>query len=489
MRAKWLVLTLLLCCDIASGAPPFAAGFITGPDSVLYVYWVHPDIYCYEQGMDTTGVEVLLVPGDAEGTYAVASKVAFPTLAYLLSFSVNIYQGDLYEEQPGDQYSPFKYGVYRDHNDSCPLSPPIAVGANVLCGGGPCVEEWAENDVRVPNLSGERLWVAFQWEDSTPAAPQLRCLISPPGQPKSMFGTDDGAGFVWSRLNFNPAFRQRLLGLTALSLTPVAGWRRELPGAVPPDMFAIESFSADGVDSMMISRPDTLIHRLPFRAIDSVHIYSVYGGLRDESYAAAVFDAGRIAPIRTEIALDGYQNDWYDARFCISNLGEDSIELTIGYDQTVAAQDTVIGVPGLESVEIPCRVLIPPPDTGRVSALLQAGDRRYYPHLLSASFPDPGQTDAVDTWTQNGEEPVGLCIYPNPCMRRAYIYTTGMSATASVVIYNILGQVVARLSVPPGAGAVWDGRDRAGRPVPAGVYHARMAGKDGYCSKRLVILR
>ena len=58
------------------------------------------------------------------------------------------------------------------------------------------------------------------------------------------------------------------------------------------------------------------------------------------------------------------------------------------------------------------------------------------------------------------------------------------------MIYDVRGRVVRSLAVGPSTRAVeWDGRGRAGTPVPAGVYFARFRTQEGISTQKLVKIR
>lgn len=61
---------------------------------------------------------------------------------------------------------------------------------------------------------------------------------------------------------------------------------------------------------------------------------------------------------------------------------------------------------------------------------------------------------------------------PNPSTGPVLV-RAATQATVTVSVYDVNGRRLAELSGPSGA-AEWDGRDLAGRPVPSGVYFARV---------------
>ena len=71
-----------------------------------------------------------------------------------------------------------------------------------------------------------------------------------------------------------------------------------------------------------------------------------------------------------------------------------------------------------------------------------------------------------------------LRIFPNPAsgrLRFALAPPAGREA-ATVLVYSVAGRLVARLPLAAGATVEWDGRDRSGRPVPSGLYLAKIEG-------------
>ena len=110
-----------------------------------------------------------------------------------------------------------------------------------------------------------------------------------------------------------------------------------------------------------------------------------------------------------------------------------------------------------------------------------------------------GQTDADGDpgATMGDTEPGALVLEsaPNPADGPVRLTITGNvigGEPPQITIYNSSGHAVRSL-VADGAGGrttvVWDRRDAIGRPVPAGVYHARAAAGDRASERRLILLR
>ena len=84
--------------------------------------------------------------------------------------------------------------------------------------------------------------------------------------------------------------------------------------------------------------------------------------------------------------------------------------------------------------------------------------------------------------------------FPNPFNSGTMIgFTLPDRGAATLTIYNLLGQRVARLVEGEGRAGVhsihWDGRDDRGRDVAAGVYLYRLKSATHVQTRKLVLLR
>ena len=85
-------------------------------------------------------------------------------------------------------------------------------------------------------------------------------------------------------------------------------------------------------------------------------------------------------------------------------------------------------------------------------------------------------------------------IQPNPFTTQTAIHYTVPSEGAGVAIklYDIRGRLVRTLVDRNQAGGVheaaWDGRDGAGREVPAGVYFVRASSADETVTRKVLVL-
>ena len=78
--------------------------------------------------------------------------------------------------------------------------------------------------------------------------------------------------------------------------------------------------------------------------------------------------------------------------------------------------------------------------------------------------------------------------YPNPFNGSTIIEFSGLvKESQSVEIYDIAGRLVKNLPIDGGNSVVWDGRDRSGSDVSAGIYFARVTGNNKTIRKMLYL--
>lgn len=88
---------------------------------------------------------------------------------------------------------------------------------------------------------------------------------------------------------------------------------------------------------------------------------------------------------------------------------------------------------------------------------------------------------------------LGLAAAPNPfALRTRILVGLSRGGPVALAVYDVEGRLVRELAqgeLGAGSRAIeWDGRDRAGRPVAAGVYTLRLAAGDGTRSAKLTVL-
>lgn len=90
--------------------------------------------------------------------------------------------------------------------------------------------------------------------------------------------------------------------------------------------------------------------------------------------------------------------------------------------------------------------------------------------------------------TGNGSQPAAVWCEPNPFRRTTAVSLRLAAARPEELrIYDASGRPIRTLAVSPPV--VWDGRDDAGRPVPAGTYFIRLEGAGRAESGRVTLLR
>jgi subtilisin family serine protease len=134
-----------------------------------------------------------------------------------------------------------------------------------------------------------------------------------------------------------------------------------------------------------------------------------------------------------------------------------------------------------------------------IALLLEASPGLSYPEILSrleANAADRGQVgydyafgygrlDVYATLTQSTGVPAagsgpaaeGISVWPNPHASDVRLGLPAMAGEGAVRIFDAGGRLVRSLDTGAGDGVIrWDGRDEAGRVLPAGTYFARWRG-------------
>ena len=87
-------------------------------------------------------------------------------------------------------------------------------------------------------------------------------------------------------------------------------------------------------------------------------------------------------------------------------------------------------------------------------------------------------------------ERVSLSVFPNPFRSATSLAVRTGAASAVISIFDALGRQVARFAdVTPGTSVRWNGRDAAGRVLPAGVYLVRLKDGRSVATARVLLLR
>jgi hypothetical protein len=480
---------LILSWSYSQASPPIFGGFATGPDSGQYLFWFHPDLYAYEQGIPETGGELNLAPGEVAGVYIVAQRADFPFMTYLTDFSVRIYPDDLFPGLPGDQFSSFNYAVFRHGNDSLPLMPPLRSGQNSLCGGIPCAEQWATNPISLLNIAGEDLWLGFQWAETTPSAPQIRCRILSGAGAFNRFGSMTGNIYSWNILEYAPQFRMRYSGVMPSELSSRYGQRRPTVTSMPPDNFLINCFASDSARAQYFCGADTLIFRLPGK-YDSISITSIYDDSPDSSSLVVAFDEEKILPVAASIDFPGRAVARNAFDLLLTNDRVDPIDLILGCDTTtIRGSGRKVTIDGFQTVAVSFAITVPDGDSVSSFITIQDDEGKYYPLLTPVVYPLDQQTPVEDAEPMPVRPQHGFDIFPNPSLGKIQFRIYDRAGGARLEIFNIAGQKVTEVTTAAGITAVWDGRDRQERPLPSGIYFVRMKDSDATTCRKIVLLR
>jgi hypothetical protein len=474
--------------------PPESGGFMTGQDSALYICWFHPQLHCYEQGIDTDKPEEMIHPSEEPGHYCMIQRGLFPAFSCINGFSAKIYQGDEFPDLPGDKFSPFGYAAYFEGGDSLPNQPAIAAGRNRLCEGVPCGDEWVFNPIGLPDPAGENIWFGFEWDYETPTAPAIMGLVLSHAYSFNKIGIQSGEFYQWQNMQYAVIFRNSFLSLLEADTSVSEGWRRSLKPETRPDGFQIKCYhgSLEGGSSPYICGVDTLIFQAPDGMVDSAAIFALYEGIPDDSAIILRFDGNLVTPII--VGLDYLEHDKilnqyvYDLK--IANLHQNSLELILGFDSNwVEGSDRRITIVGESMESVRLAVYDGTSGERRIPLVIQDRLHRYYPYLVMIEYPPQGPTGIDD---QQEDMPLPsdyLIAYPNPKTGEGNVHLKSEIKLVLIEVFNIVGQKVYENSSDYSGEIIWDGCGRAGAKLPAGIYFARIRDLKGtVLTKKLIIL-
>ena len=495
MKTALLFLILLYLIAPLAAIPPGSGGFMTGQDSALYIYWFHPQLHAYKQGIDSDKPESPISPPPDTG-YCMIQRGTFPAFSYIDAFSVKIYQGDDYPEFPGDQFSPFGYSAYFEGDDSLPNQPAVVQGTNRLCDSVPYGDEWVFNSIGLPNPAGENIWFGFEWDHETPTAPAIMGLVRSDVIYFNKLGIKSGSGesYQWQNIQYAMIFRSYFLSLLEADTSVSVGWRHLLERQTRPDGFQIECYheSLEGGSSQYICGVDTLIFQAPDGMVDSAAIVALYEGVPDDSAMILQFDGNLVMPIVVELDYlehDKVLNQYvYDLK--ITNLYQDSLKLVLGFDRNwVEGNDHRITIAGESMESVPLAVHDGVSGERRIPLVIQDKLHPYYPYLIMIEYP-PQEPTGIDDRQEDMPLPSDYLIaYPNPKTGEGNVHLKSEIKPVLIEIFNIVGQKVYESSSDCSGEIIWDGRGRSGAKLPAGIYFARIQDMKGtVLTKKLILL-
>lgn len=489
MRSIIVMILMTVIVDYASGTPPIAGAFLTGSDSTRYIIWFHPELHLCEQGRDGYNEELNLTAGEEPGWYTVVQKAEFPFISFITDFRVKINQADIYPDLPGDQFSRFEYSVYRNGDDSLPLQPAVCRGENSLCGGIPCDERWVVNNTGWLNIEGRDMWFGFDWADSTPAAPQIKCLFLPPDDAHDYLGIMTSEYYSWQEIAYSPVFRYRFMTPFACDTIIASGWRRRLDYDTRPDSFLIRGYDMAGDSLIMQCRvgSDTLMTCIANDLVDSVEIISCYGICPDDSHLTLVYDRQRSGPIQAAVDFEKVPASGY-FDLIVRNTGSSILNLVFSHGSVLEGLPDEITLDGNQTAVIPVSANLSESDSLDLMIIIRDKQQQFYPILVKAAYPPQDPTETDDENVPVLPDRAGIELYPNPFHDIMKIRAKKHIRADRIEIFNLIGQKVFEKRMHPGIEIIWDGCDSSGRRLPAGVYFARIRCSGGSDAVKKIIL-
>jgi hypothetical protein len=462
---------------------------MTGADSGIYVFWFHPSLHAYEQGIDGEVEELNLAPGDVVGQFSFVQKSPFPFMSYITDYRVKINRGDIFPYLAGDQFSPFGYSMYYDSPDSLPVQPAASEGNGRFCGGEPCGDLWAENQINWLNLDGADMWFGLDWADSTPSAPQIKATILPNAKDYNLWGERVGEVYFWNRSMYYLIFRYRFLTPFTIDSQVEPGWRRPLEMVTRPDSFLIKCHGV--ISSQYIVGTDTLYFQIPPGKVDSVEVFTFHDNRLEDTSLILRFIDDMVAPLTAEVSFEKKTLMSYDFNLIISNCGPEAMELILGYDNNqLECLDAVPSVGGYETAVVPFRLTATESDSLELLITIQDKGQFHYPLLVSAVYPPRDPTDVEEEGDSPGIPDIRIRTYPNPCHGRMVISLPRSVQHSTIELFNVIGQKIKEWSSVGGRDVTWDGRIEGGARLPAGIYFVRVTDSRGAVqSKKIILLR
>jgi bacillopeptidase F len=249
--------------------------------------------------------------------------------------------------------------------------------------------------------------------------------------------------------------------------TTVDAWRAA--GIVP--VFCLANF---GPGASTTRPPGNYANTLGVGATNSSDLIASFSS-RGPSPAGAVFPADTRKPeisapgqsVRSSIPGGGYQN-WNGTSMAAPHVAG-----------TVALM--LQGNPNLDLATIRAQLIGTAVDRGAAGYDFDYGYGR-----LDAFAATTAAVAGVET--QGGPGVLRLQVEPNPS-RGPVRFAHGGGSAASIAVFDLAGRRVWSASVPGTSGGIeWDGRDRDGRMLPAGVYVVRLADGPSAVSRRVLRL-
>ncbi len=492
MKARFFpVAILIFFCGPLAAVPVMMAGFASGPDSIEYLYWFHPQLHCYRMSLIEGGTQYPIIAGVEPGDYCLAQRLSLPAFSYLDRFDVMVLPFDQFPEYAGDQYSPFRYLLFKDGPESCPAQKPLVSGQNAYCSNQPCESNILENELRCSLLSGGEYWFGIQWMYETPAAPQFLGVLRPDLFKYNSLGIKEGNEYHWGNSSYLLSLRSYLCGLTKLGTENSVGHLEKMLPQDSPDSFMIEYYGAGEYAALMVG-VDTLICPAPQFPIDSAVISPYYDNMKREPYSVAPSVKPRL-PLTMELTYAGKHEsqDIYLYHLYMSNESVETLSVIIGFDRQWLQSDSIrYQIASLSAIDIAVWAEERPSAQRQIPLVIEDWERQYNPLFVFVEYP-PEPSTAVGNESEITQFPSDyVVIFPNPGEADQPINFKSEVLKFEVDIFNILGQKVKSLSANVGNQIAWDAHDRDGQRLAPGIYVARIKMAGGLIKySKMIILR
>jgi len=234
-----------------------------------------------------------------------------------------------------------------------------------------------------------------------------------------------------------------------------------------------------GVVALMFQNLGPLaVHTTKMRFITTAKVDSMVGTVPNPTWGFGKIDAVRASGANVPVTLVD------------SNVRQDGDRMIVSFVLTQDAGDAPFRI-WREAEDVPSRQLLGwtsrGPEKMFVDSTLTAEGRYSYwlevPQGDESDWIGPARGRFILART------LSLDTSPNPCAGTTSIRWSIPTGRGAVTIYDIAGRRVRQFDCGPHlAGAIlWDGSDAAGRPVPSGLYLARLKTQDGRAVERRIL--
>lgn len=469
-----LIVSVVVLSSVLSAEPPEHAGFATGSESALYLYWFHPQLHVYRQMLYDEMPNQPIIAGVEGGDYYSLQRINLPAFSLYHSFDVTVYNYDYYPDLEGDQNTPFIYTLFQSGDDSLPTGLPIVFDTNSLVVSILAESNQIENEVSINCLIGGTYWAGISWLHDTPAAPQFFGKIQTDLYDHVVFGIRQGNDFSWKNSPYVPRLTHHFMALMDVDEAVDVGHRTALQFGDYPNQFKTVVYHASDSTTVYIGN-DTLICNLPDVDIDSARIYSCYFGESENMPVSVAWKNEKALTIQADIDFTQYRktDNIYEYSLKIENLDFQPVNLRLGYDSRwIECQSRNLEIAGFQTSEVNLKVTEFKTENFTLPIFIQDKTNQHYPYFVFIDFPPQdlsAEDDAFDDLVLPEEY---LVIYPNPAKNTDIIHFKTKRVNTGIKIYNITGQLVKCVKTGSHNSAIWNACDESGNTVAPGVYFA-----------------